>query len=541
MFKINDPFTFSVSGKLTAASNTVGFFITDYTAAHYDDLKLSSGTSSSGILSEGTRQYILSCTQRINIYNPHGSELRPEKEINFYDNYPVLLNTFMEISEDENIEVELIEYSPQTVNTVVQSSSTNGESSGKTSGNSNSQTVGSTTSQTNSFSASVGFSGEMPTASVTAESSLTKSQEFSSTNNSEQSRTSSTDNSSSASMSIKDWGSYSFINPETKSPGWTFGQEYPWDAITFRKTTGRIYDKNPDQTQMILPDGMRLRLYDGVSLYPPSHLSMFGFNFVMKCQWKVVIKNNVSDIVSLQHFINYFTASHLLESSGDEVVSVQVYRDDSPTVLSSDERGTLSNEIDLGIVALSPVSFQSGAAVVGFLPSKFTVKPAPYVNNSSPVNFRIFSAANNLRVTDITQYTPNGPAGAGFSTSNTGLRAVMLDGCKALTLSVVFKVTDETSDYALFIKHWKNTMDGIRLDITINGDKQNTLIKFVDAYESEGGENNVLSINLRNLDILSNDYHDYLSMGLNSIEIYISPLNQVSADYQIRAISVEES
>ena len=93
------------------------------------------------------------------------------------------------------------------------------------------------------------------------------------------------------------------------------------------------------------------------------------------------------------------------------------------------------------------------------------------------------------------------------------------------------------------MKHWKLGSDDIKLTIVVNED--NTIVKYVDAREGEGGEDNLLSISLRDLRYASGDFHDYLQLGLNCIKITIEPASGQFADrdgygsYGIRAISIE--
>jgi len=93
------------------------------------------------------------------------------------------------------------------------------------------------------------------------------------------------------------------------------------------------------------------------------------------------------------------------------------------------------------------------------------------------------------------------------------------------------------------MKHWKIDATAIMLTMVINGDTNNPVVKYVDALEAEGGENNLLTIALRNQDFASIDYHDYLQLGLNSIQITIQPVDGVYAGsgYQMRAISIENA
>lgn len=557
MFKKNDPNTFSKYCSLMNGpdekDNIIGTIFSEYQVSSYDDVQLKSFDI---VTKSTTRKFLVQCSQRINIFNKEGMELETSNNLNSYELYPVMLNTTMSIKpdkvkdkdedKDEGISFQLLEYAPQTVNTKIQSSGTSGESNGKTSGTSRNDTVGSTTSQTNSYgtSVSMGFQGDILSGGVTASSehSETSSHEQSHTSGSESSRSMSNEISSSASMSIKDWGAYSLVNPSTKSPSWTFGQEYPWDVIECKKTKGKPYpypDPNKLQdyqslTEIVIPLTMQARLYDGVSLYPPSQLSMFGVNFIMKSSWLVTLNNSASDFINIEHELFYYRGAHCLI---DNETTVSVYRDHQPAVLQvkSGEGESLVTKINLPIMALDAIGKGSSSAIIGFIPNKFTVKPAP------PVHFKIVSGANNLLITDTTTY-PNPCAGAGFTADETALTANFAANCVSLQAIMYFKITDNFNNYKLYLKHWKTGAMGIKLTITINGDKGNSIVKYVDALEAEGGENNLLVVALRDLNFSSVDYHDYLQLGLNSIQLTIEPIGgQYTTDcgYQIRAISIE--
>ena len=97
---------------------------------------------------------------------------------------------------------------------------------------------------------------------------------------------------------------------------------------------------------------------------------------------------------------------------------------------------------------------------------------------------------------------------------------------------------NSVSDYTLYIKNWITQSTGVTLSIVVNGDTTNTITKTVDALEAEGGENNLLSIALRDLDFASINYHDFLQLGLNSVQITMQPQANTNCTYQIRAMSI---
>lgn len=550
MFKAVDPYTYTLTGQLGIEDKVVGLFKAAYQVTHYDDVQLSSGTVHTGVPNPGVRKYVLSVTQRVIVYNKNGLVLSPQDDVRTYPNYPALLNLQLTPETAKNVSLLLVGYSPQTVNTKVQTSGTTGTSSGQTNQSSTSNTVGSTTAQTNSFGVSVGTFADAFTFGMSSETSTTHSTEQSHTSTVGSGTSRSHESSSSAYMSIENWGAYALVNPETSSPVWTFGQEYPWDAIECRKTTNVPNPRDPGQVQLVVPSAMLVRLYDNVSLYPPSHLSMFGINFASQAQWLVTVDNAESDEVALEHVLEYFTATHSLVDkaaphndamSAEPTSQVAVYLDKVPTKLSLSGGGDISTRLSLGILALDPIGQADQPAIVGFVPTKFTARPAPAAAGVQPKPFSLFATSNTLLVRDTTSYPASCTPGAGFEATETALRATLEGNCTSLTFTVLFKVVDAADDYTLNLKHWKNTEPGVRLTIVVNGDASTALTKYVDAYEAEGGEANMLSIALRNQDYASVDYSDLLTVGLNSIEITLTPSTGGSAGYALRALSIEST
>lgn len=540
MFKKKDPYSFTKFVRLQLNGNLIGTIRLDYQVDHFEDVKI----SNVGAVAEQkkSRQYLLSCTQTINLFNPNGLNLSPSSTLNSYSNYPVLLNANIEPGLAPGYEVDLIEYSPQTVNTKVQASGSSGTSSGSLQGVTSSSTVGSTTAETNSYGASVTLA-EAPSFSANYEHSSTTTSEHSSTAGTESSQSRGREQSAGSSMSIKDWGAYALVNPALKSVVWTFGQERPWDAVECRSTNGNL--NAGGQTQIVIPSAMQANLYDGVSLYPPSHLSSFGINFVMKAIWLVRIANGTpshADTFTLEHNIDYFSGSHSLVPvpAPDTGNVAAVFIDPKPATLQPANAGDLSTSLDLGVMALDPIGKGRGNAIVGFITRKFVVEPAPFSQGGAPAPFEIFSNGNNLLIRDTTVVPSPAPTAGGFAASETALLAIFEAGLPSLSMTLYFKVVDVDSEYALYIKHWVTDPSGVTLQIVVNGDTDHPINTFVVAHEAEGGEANLTRINLRNLDFTSIDYSDLLQVGLNSIEITIRPIAPAAGStYKIRAISVE--
>jgi hypothetical protein len=487
-----------------------------------------------------------------------------DEAITSFDDYPCFIHTVMKFSPDKNagITVRLIDYSPHTVTTAVQRSESTGSSRGENTSTSRSSTVGSSTATTNSYGTTVTVGLRDSSVSEHHEHSQTETSERSATEGSESSRSKSRDISSSASMSIKDWGAYGWVEPASDYPCWIFGQEYPWDAVLFRQVDkNKLNPKNDPKiaknpAQAIIPKDMLLRLYDAKKdekvncLYPPSQLSLFGINFVMKAVWLVTIPNeSSSDTISIDHNISYTTASHSCFGNND-IDNVAVYIDQQAVKLESTESvdGSISTKLNFPLVALDPIGSEAHNAIVGFMPSKFTVKP-PSALTDPTVPFKIVSATNDLMLRDDTDYGKCGEH-AGFVATPTAINAYFgkqnehLENKRpALIISCYFKIIDPIIEYTLHMKHWELGSDDIKLTIVVNDD--NTIVKYVDAREGEGGEDNLLSISLRDLRYASGDFHDYLQLGLNCIKITIEPACGQFADrdgygsYGIRAISIE--
>lgn len=543
MFKKSDPQSltqyFGLYDGASAMAELIGYLIAEYSVMRYDDVQVQNFQS---VVKPKVQKYILTCSQRMIIYNPSGLVVHPTTEVNSYDNYPALVNTSIQINTDAKtgVQFQLLDYSPKTVNTQIQKSESNGDTMGKLQSSSSSSTVGSSTSQSNSFGASVSVGLTELTDSISSnfEHSSTQTHDHSRTTGSDSSTSSGTDSSASANMTIKDWGAYALVNPPIQTPNWIFGQEYPWNAIDSRKTNGTMNPKNMDQYQLLIPESILQRLYENGVLNPPSQLSTFGINFVSKGNWLIIIENDQDECVEINHNIDYFTASHTVDTTNNTAI---VFMDKMPTGLTQEGGKDIVTTIDLPILGLGVLGRPKRPAIIGFIPSKFTVLPVP-VTKGVPVPFKIVATTDSLYVRDTTQYPANCQDGAGFSASQTALTASFAANCTTLSLTAYFKVIDTINDYKLYLKHWKTGNTGLMLTIIINEDADNALVQYVDAREAEGGESNLLTINLRNRDYSSVDFHDYLQLGLNSIEVVIQPIDGtfVAGDnYQVRAISIE--
>jgi hypothetical protein len=566
MFKHQDPYTYTQFLTLydysSGMAQAIGVLAVEYRATLYNDVQVQDQSS---VNQPQNQQFLLFCTQRLFLANTSNSSVAPitgsQIATEYFANYPALLQTYMQIAQAKGVTLNLMDYSPLTVNTAVQQSSSSADTSGSTTGSSSSSTTGSSYTQSSTYGTSVTVGDTFSGASASYEYSASQTNEKSQTAGSEASTSAGRERSLSAAMSIKDWGSYASVNPIYAFPTWVFGQEYPWNAIDCRYAGSATYpgvkdangkvlsEPNANQFLLNISNSMAADLCNDTFLYPPSELSMFGVNFVMKASWRVFIDYSTSTTVTLNHNIRYFCASHIAlqhNLDGENAYVPQVYLDQTPATLSSsgtkNTTPTFNISIDLNVMGLDPLGVNAPSAIVGFLPAKF-IPPAtitPTVSSATlPLAFKTISATNDLMIENATQY--GSLTCSGFTVSQASLTAGWSETKNiSYILMLYFKVTDSVSEYSLNIKHWVTGQTGVKLSFVINNDTSNTITKYVTALEGEGGDNNLLTIALRNLDFASIDYHDCLQLGLNAIAITIEPIDDAWAGccYQIRAMSI---
>ncbi len=333
-------------------------------------------------------------------------------------------------------------------------------------------------------------------------------------------------------MSVKDWACYTSLDQSNSSITWNWAQEFPWDIIKFRNNAGA--------ENITLPNYVENLLTDGTQAFPPSQLSQFGIDFVMKATW--IVEGNTQ--ITANHVFDYFTATHNLDTGTNNDNYIWANIDNMESLPFP------GFEIDLCLYGLDPIlNFGPDRnAIVGFVSRNFMQPAAPVSQENDviagPSKFLIVSSANNLMIQDITAYSGNltsSDVGAGFTATATELTAMLTPNCTSLEMQIFFKIIDVEENYRLYLKHWKTGTTGVLLTITINGDSTNTICRYVDALEAEGGDDNLSVVSLRNLSFGSVDYHDYLQLGVNQITIALTPIggNPVDCGYQIRAVSIE--
>ena len=571
MFRRQDPYTYSQFLTLYDNANPVssgkgraiGVLAVEYRVALYDDVQVQNRGS---VALPKEQQFILQCTQRLLLNNPGNSSVAPitgraDIATQYFADYPALLELNMQVENDGSISLDLLDYSPQTVNTTVEQSGSSGDSKGSTTSTTAQSTTGSSYTQSSTYGVSVTVGDTFSGATASAEYSTSQTTESSQSTGSEAGTNAGSEHSNSASMSIKDWGSYAFVNPVYSYPTWVFGQEYPWNAIDCRYAGSATYpgvqdaskqqisQPNANQYQLIISNTMAANLCDGTYLSPPSELALFGLNFVMKGSWRIHVPYATSTSVTLNHTVQYFSASHIAVAStatSGPAYLPEVFIDKVPSILSIKDTGspttTFTVSVDLNVMGLDPLGKNAQSAIVGFLPARFippaTITP-PATSAPLPIAFKTIATTNDLIVENATSYGDRSTSG--FSVSQACLTAAWSETQNIpYTLELYFKVLDSVSEYNLNLKHWVTGSTGVSLSIVINNDTSNTITRYVTAMEGEGGDNNLLSIALRVLDFASIDYHDFLQLGLNSVAITIRPIDDAWAGcgYQIRALSI---
>lgn len=448
--------------------------------------------------------YLVVMKQRIIIPNQNVQSPGPTSSTS-YNNYPAILLNKIDIQvNNAGAQVTMQSIFPRTLNSSVSTSSSS--NTGSSNSNSVENSNGSSNTNVNTFGVSImgGFFGELPMGSISLD--YSHSWENSKFSSAMTGRSSALESSNSAgeSMSIKDWSSYGYLDNDSVSPRWIFGQSFPWDVIQ--------YNQSSNNSVINLPSFVVDRLLNGLLVLPPSQLSLFGLDFTVQAIWIIDFPDGVTsdETIQINHTTKSYLASHQLAGS---TISATLQSDTQAA-----EAQYSSGIIDLSMFALSPLNGAaagSGAAI-GFAANPFTYPP---VSPSS--TFKIISPANNLQI-----------KGTGFDPEMTS------DFSKPTSLIINFKVADVSVNYSLFLMHWIEQGSGAcKLNWNVNGRFAGSI--FVDSVEGAGGQNNISTIELRNTDFTSINFHDYLQLGTNTVEIIIEPADpKVSSSYSLFAIAV---
>ncbi|TIU42864.1 MAG: hypothetical protein E5W28_00525, partial [Mesorhizobium sp.] len=227
--------------------------------------------------------YLVTCSVRLRV---EGIPMHvPGAQSASYDNYPALATSQLSfIGFDPSSDVELLHYSPKTVNSSTQSTKTGGTS--ENNGTEIQHTTGSSVSTTNSYGANIqlGMQGEVPTGDVGGHFDHSDTTEHSQSDLTGTTHNLGVDAAASTTVTIKDWASFARVGESTQSVLWCWGQESPWNVI-------RYHDKITDSANDIaLPDHIAALLADNKVVTPPSELAMFGIDFTSQARWIITSK-----------------------------------------------------------------------------------------------------------------------------------------------------------------------------------------------------------------------------------------------------------
>ncbi|MFC4235967.1 hypothetical protein ACFOY8_12045 [Thalassospira xianhensis] len=444
---------------------------------------------------------------------------------NGYQNYPVYLKTSAALRcATQGVSATLKKMFPKTLNSSVETNTNT--SDGTTASRSNEHTNGSSSSNVNTFGVQIGGGafGDIPTFNVGVD--YSHSWESSHSQSTTAGTGSAQDHqaASGSEMSIKDWSSYGTAknlngadtnNTIGEVTEWVWAQSYPWDIVQFHQLNG---------TTVQLPDYVlkRLQINETVNdaqvqiLQPPSHLSLLGLDFTMMAEWEVTFPGNLTSIeeIDIHHDFTLIKASHTVGTN-------------IPTV-TLNTAGTMDaivdeTSIELGQYALQPLKASGLRATgIGFKENLFDVVP------TSTQDFKIVSIANDLLVT-----------GSGFD----GVMSTSFSNTdKSAEFTITFKTLDIHSEFSLLLRHWIGDNSGpVTLTCLING-LWTEIIK-VDGTEGHGGKNNNSSIALRNTDLTSVNFHDYVVPGTNTIVVTVTPDDPAATNnlYVLSALGIDDN
>ncbi|RPG32278.1 MAG: hypothetical protein CBB72_010980 [Muricauda sp. TMED12] len=448
-----------------------------------------------------------------------------------FTNYPIMLTVksgILGISDTES-KIFIKRIFPKTINATVE------QSNNLSTGDSKSQTKeissGSSSSNVNTFGINVtgGWFGDGPVATISLD--YSHSWENSHSHGSSVSNANARDiqAASGDEMSVKDWSAYSSIlnidNSDTNYIGevaqWNWGQTFPWNIFD--------YNEPSSGTDILLPQDVEARLlyskeiadkqYENI-LLPPSELALFGLDFTMAAEWQVTFPSPLTSIEQLkfQHEVQIVRGNHQMTSSGPNSPASLV------TLIKPGNLNTFqqTDPVDIGKYSLIPLlEGQRTGRGLGFQKNLFDIAPA-----NPATEFKIRSRGNDLMVT-----------GSGFGPSMSALFKKGYTGSGAI-LKIAFKVADLRTQYVLNLKHWIGSAGGsVVLECKINGNT--TRINDLDM-EGQGSSNNLSQLDLRNFDLKSPNFHDYLVLGWNEAVITILPQDSaVESEYVISALSIE--
>ncbi len=444
--------------------------------------------------------YVLVVTQKFTI--PNQNKYAPGISIrDKYESYPAIIQNTISVEANNNANVRLYSVFPKTINTSV--TTNEGMSSSDASSVRNQVSSGSSMTNVNTFgvSASVGFFGELPIGQIGLSYSHSWVHGLENSISSDHQNSHNTSLSSANSMSVKDWSAYSDVDIDEKSVNWFWAQSYPWDVL--------IYNQSKDGKVVNLPKFIQDRMLVDNIVRPPSELSQFGVEFVNRAVWLIDYPDNKiteSEEVKVTHDITNICASH--SAVGDGIsATIQSSRDAQMSTYETEE-------IDLSLYALSPLVRHIGK--IGFNVDEFT-----YFPNDQKGNFKIVSSENDLQVT-----------GTGFDAPMTSMFQ------SDVSYTIYFKLDNKTYNYILDITHWVDT-GSCEVDWTVNGKFSGNLTMSAISDKQHKRYERTETIALRDSDYTSSNYHDFLKLGLNRIEVKVRcPQGSAKSKYYLSSIAI---
>ena len=451
------------------------------------------------------RGHFLHVTQRIII--PNQTEYSPGAKTSVsYENYPAIIHNRMKIDLNNKATARLSSVFPRTLNSNVtanSSSSSTGSSSVM-----HQTTSGSSSTNVNTFgvTVSLGFFGEIPIGDLALSYSHSWIHGSSHEAMAGDSATASSSDGKSTTMSVKDWSAYSQLGEDDLSVAWIWGQSYPWDVI--------LYSHSQSGDNIELPDFIRQRMINGDILLPPSELSLFGVDFTAHAGWIIEYPEGVTEdeTVTVSHETTCYTASHSLN---DKKLSA-----DLQSAAEASLAKYSSPSLALSLYSLAPVGGYGveDPATIGFRVDAFSYPPTKPADK-----FKIVSKTNDLQVT-----------GSGFDD-------IMTSSFKTdPTLELQFKIADTHLDYSLILFHWLEGDCDCLVNWTVN-EKFSGSSRINRVVNSEGQASDTV-IPIRNRDFGSLNFHDYLVIGLNSVKLRISRIDEgadsAAAVYTLSSVTI---
>jgi hypothetical protein len=212
MFRKQDPYSYTQFQTLyinkESTPKPIGLIALEYQVALYNDVQV---LNEGSVTQSNTQQFVLKCTQRILLQNADTSLSpilpEPPEKYETYIDYPVLFKAGINIP-TTGLALELLDYSPHTVNTSVQQSTSHADGSQTGTGTTTSNTTGTSNSQSSTYGVTVTAGDTFSGVAASYEYSTSSTHEQSNTNEKSSSASASKDSSASASMSVKNWGAY---------------------------------------------------------------------------------------------------------------------------------------------------------------------------------------------------------------------------------------------------------------------------------------------------------------------------------------------